>query len=138
MKNLLLVLGLFVFAGCSTPKTISEVSSLENINWMLIMFDGKPYEPKLTQSRLASLTLQSEGNRIVGFGNCNSFSGSYTLEGNKIHFTLVSTKMFCNEMMEVEDYLFKTLTQVEYNIEGDLLTLKNKEGKSVTFRKAKL
>ncbi len=136
MKNLTFVLGLFFFVECSTSRTVSEGPSLENINWVLTMADGKPYAQKLEQSRLVSLTLQSEGNRIVGFGGCNSFSGSYIVEGNTIQFTLISTKMYCNETMEIEDYLFRTLTKVEYSIEGDSLILKNENGNSVIFKKS--
>ncbi len=134
MKKLLIVVGLLAFMACSSSKNVDQPSSLENTNWLLVSFDGKLYEPELTQSRLASLTLQSEENRIVGFGGCNSFSGSYKLDGNTIQFTLISTKMFCNETMQVEDYLFKTLTKVEYSIEGDSLILKNENGNSVTFK----
>ncbi len=137
MKRIFLFgFGLLVLVACWPSKHVEQSTSLENTTWVLVAFDGNPYESKLTQSRLVSLTLQSEDNRAVGFGGCNSFSGSYTIVGNEIQFTLLSTKMFCNETMQVEDYLFKTLVSVEYSIEGDFLTLKNVEGQSVKFKKS--
>lgn len=135
MKNLLFVIGLLIFVGCSTSKTVKKGPPLENIMWVLTTYGDKAYTPA-GDAKPVTLTLQTEGNRIVGFGGCNSFSGSYTLEEGIIQFTIISTKMFCNDTMQVEDYLFKTLTKATYSIEGDFLTLKNTEGQSVKFKKS--
>ena len=135
MKKLVIVIGLLAFMACSSSKDVGKEPALENTNWVLVEMEGKAYEPN-TEAKPVTLTLQAEGNRIVGFGGCNSFSGSYTLDGNTIQFTLASTKMFCNDTRQVEDYLFMTLTKVKYSIEGEVLTLKNTEGQSVKFRKS--
>lgn len=134
MKIFFWILGTFALLDCSSSQHVDLNNSLENTNWILTEFDGKPYNQN-DATKPVSLKLQSEENRIVGFGGCNSFSGSYTVDGNTIQFTLMSTKMFCSETMQVEDFLFKTLTKVEYSVDGDFLTLKNIEGQSVRFKK---
>jgi heat shock protein HslJ len=135
MRIFLFVFGFFALVDCSSSQNVDMTASLENTNWILIAMDEKPYKPN-DVAKPVTLTLQSDGNRITGFGGCNAFSGSYHLNGDSIQFTILSTKMYCNETMHVEDYLFKALTKTTYSIEGDFLTVKNTEGQSVKFKKS--
>ncbi len=133
-KNLLFFLVFSVLVACAPSKQIDTLTELENTNWILVEYDGKEYQP-VEGGEPVTFVLQSERHSVKGFGGCNAFSGSYTHSKNILQCTLLSTKKFCRDTMEVEDYLFKALMQVEYNIEGDLLMLKNDEGRSLTFKK---
>lgn len=83
------------------------------------------------------MILTSTGNekRIKGFAGCNTMGGSFTLKENKIHFTTLSTKMFCPDRMEVEDSFFKVLSNADtYGINGEELYLYQGETKIATFQ----
>ena len=73
--------------------------------------------------------------RVKGFAGCNNIGGSFTLEGNKIHFTTFSTKMFCSDRMDVEDFFTNSLSKAEtYMIKGEELSLYQGETKLITFQ----
>ena len=132
-RYLLYVFGLMLMA-CAPSRQLENEIDLENTEWVLITLDGKPYAHS-ESSPPVSITLQSANHGVKGFGGCNSFSGSYTHNANILQFTLLSTKKFCHDTMDIEDYVFKTLVQVEYSIEGDMLIMKTDDGKSLTFQK---
>ena len=67
----------------------------------------------------------SEG-RVSGTGGCNRYTGSYTLENDRLTFgPLAGTKMMCPEaVMGQEDRFHKALADVErVTIDGDLLLI---------------
>ena len=74
--------------------------------------------------------------RVTGFAGCNSITGGYTLSGNKIKFTIASTKMMCpEEQMAVEDFLLKALSSASsYQLEGDVLELFDGETSLADFK----
>lgn len=131
MKKVLPVLLVFILAACS-PKHRSSASnsadsSLTNTRWKLTALTslpgGLPALPK-------DVFLQLDTGRIKGFGGCNNYFGGYVLDGNALHFTgVASTKMFCQQTMDVEDKLFKAINNTNhYRITGTKLELlANKE-----------
>ena len=83
------------------------------------------------------MILTSTGNekRVKGFAGCNSMGGGFTLDGNKIHFTTISTKMFCQDRMDVEDFFFKVLSNADtYAINGEELYLYQGKTKIASFK----
>jgi heat shock protein HslJ len=92
--------------------------------WKLVELRGQPV-PAL--DREPHLILKAESGRVNGFGGCNSFTGSYTLDeaASRIRFgQIVSTMMTCPTGMEVEKALHEVLRTVDnYSLNGGRLTL---------------
>lgn len=127
MQKLFCALTLMILMAACAPKSRPAAheqanSSLTNTRWKLTRLaslpNGLPPLPK-------DVFLQMDTGRIKGFGGCNSYFGGYTLSGNKLNFTgVASTKMFCQQTMDVEDKLFKVLnTTNQYQITGTKLEL---------------
>lgn len=92
--------------------------------WKLVELNGKPV-PAL--DREPYLILKAEEGRVTGFGGCNGFGGSYTLDeaASRIRFgEIVSTTMACAKGMDVEQAFHQVLRSADnYSLNGDHLTL---------------
>ncbi len=115
---------LFVACAPKSRPTVSERadSPLTNTRWKLVKLTSLPNGlPPLTKD----VFIQLDTGRIKGFGGCNNYFGGYTLSGQSLRFTGVgSTKMFCQETMEVENKLFKAINSTnQYRITGTKLEL---------------
>lgn len=92
--------------------------------WKLVELNGQPV-PKL--EREPYLILKAEGNRVNGFGGCNNFGGTYTLDeaASRISFGhMASTMMACAQGMEVEGAFHEVLGKADnYSLNGDSMTL---------------
>lgn len=90
--------------------------------WELVELNGQPVQ-KLAQVPYFTL----EGDRISGFGGCNNFSGTYSLDAgaSRIRFSqLTSTLKACIAGMDVEKALQDVLGRADnYSLSGDSLTL---------------
>jgi len=61
-------------------------------------------------TREIHLTLQPDALRVSGFSGCNTFTGTYTLAGNKLVFgNLASTMMACPHGMEIKQAVQQAL-----------------------------
>ncbi len=99
--------------------------AVEEKYWKMVILHGRELGPEDKSRNEPNLMLKAEGNRLTGSGGCNSFSGSYVLEGDKqITFSqIASTKMECTNM-EIEPEFLRVLTIVdEYKISNDTLSL---------------
>jgi len=92
--------------------------------WKLVELRGRPL-PAL--EREPHLILKAEGGRVNGFGGCNGFTGSYTLDEatSRIRFAqIASTMRACLAGMEVEKAFHEVLRAADnYALSGDRLTL---------------
>ncbi len=92
--------------------------------WKLVELNGKPVP---TLQREPHLILKTDENRAVGFGGCNNFTGSYTLDEAtlRIRFNqMASTMMACSQGMDVESAFHEVLAQADnYSLSGDSMTL---------------
>lgn len=92
--------------------------------WKLVELNGQ-LVPSL--EREPHLILKAADGSVNGFGGCNTFSGSYTLDesASRISFgQLISTMMACPSGMEVEQAFHEVLRRVDnYSLNGDHLTL---------------
>jgi len=79
-----------VFPGetCGNP---GATASLENSYWKLTRLGGEPVDPAGWSSREPHLVLRTTDGRLVGATGCNSFSGTYTVDGDVL--TLVASQV---------------------------------------------
>jgi copper homeostasis protein (lipoprotein) len=133
MYNILHILSLFIilFAGCYSSNLSSDKAELNTDLLItgkylkLIELMGKPVKMFENQQREAHMILKQDGNRVNGFGSCNTFNGSFELkERNRISFSkMVTTLKACPEM-ETESQFFKVLEMTDnYNFDGKYLQL---------------
>lgn len=135
MKKIALIpVLLLALMQCKPYRVNSSLATLENTYWKLSEMNGNP---AITPEgvREAHFILSSEGN-IKGFGGCNSLAGSYTTSGEKIKFTVISTKMMCApEQMEIETFFTKALSSADsYKINGDVLELYERNTSVADFK----
>lgn len=74
-----------------------------------------------------SITFDDTSKKVSGFTGCNRFFGTYTTDSNSIKFSeLASTKMYCENVMDVENNYLKTLAQVNaFSLKANEIYLKN-------------
>ena len=114
-------------AGDSTP---SPTPSLDGTKWQLLTLDGQA--PLMGTTITATFT-KSE---IGGSSGCNSYSGSYTLEGSSIQFgDIGGTEMACMEpegAMDQEQSFLRALRRVaSYRLGAGQLELLDAAGSEV-------
>ena len=127
----LLLLAALCETGCMTTP---PAAGIENRDWFLVAI-GKNTDVAPTQA--ARPTLRLEGTRAAGFAGCNHFAGSYTIDGDHVHFgPSASTKMHCADTARIEDeYLaaFDRVTRWSVSEDGEL-TLSSDKGPLLRFR----
>lgn len=133
MKGSRLGLAVLVVAAtvsCVTPKL---PAGIENRDWFLVAI-GSDTNVAATQTERPTLRL--EASRAAGFAGCNHFAGSYTLNGDQVHFgPSASTKMFCEKTAAIEDkYLAALARVVRWSVAGDELTLSSDDGPVLRFK----
>lgn len=104
---------------------------LKGTRWMLDEIRGQPVVQRGEDERAPWFILSPDENRIHGFGGCNTFNGSYTLqEGGRITFSqIAATKMACpNQDVDYESMVFEVLDQTDsYSQRGSMLLLNRSE-----------
>lgn len=76
-------------------------------------------------------------NAVGGSGGCNTYGGSYTLNGDLVTFSqLISTRMACMpEALMTQEAAFLTLlsSATRYAVAGDVLTIFTTDGQTLVF-----
>jgi heat shock protein HslJ len=132
---LFLILSVGIFT-CSTQQEtlagdetkVSTANSITEKYWKLVELNGLKIVRSKNQTKEPYFILKLKDNRVIGHGGCNSFGGTYELQGvNKIKFSkIVSTMMACIDSsdMEIESQLFRVLEMADnYYINVDTLQL---------------
>ena len=116
-------------AGACAPSSPANGSSLEDKQWVLESYgDAGNLQGLIADTRITVEFDSSEGT-LSGSAGCNSYFGSYELEGSKISLGegIAATEMYCMEpegvMDQERDYL-DLLSDIEkYELEGSELTI---------------
>jgi heat shock protein HslJ len=123
----LLVLALL--ACRPTGSVLSPVDfrrSMSGGDWELVELRGQP-APLGAGARRATLRFDADSARISGFGGCNRYFGTYTLDDDEpsLRFGAIGmTRMACSQGMELETQLAQALSQtMRYTMQEDRLTL---------------
>lgn len=128
---------LILFYGSGEQLVFEAVRTLEGALWTLSSFvDGDSVSSVLADSEI-TLTFDAINNSIGGSGGCNSYGGSYAVEGDSITFSqLVSTMIACMDdgVMTQESTYLAALESVErYEVTGRQLTLFYGDGQQLIF-----
>jgi putative lipoprotein len=99
-------------------------ASLEETHWKLVEVAGSPVTVSTRQPE-PNLTLHSSNRTVSGNGGCNRFSGSYSLNGDRLAFSQVaSTMMACTSGMNPEAAFHKAINATRrWRINGQTLEL---------------
>ncbi len=132
-KTLQMTIAMSLILG-SLTMTADAATDLEANKWQLIQYlDESGDTETLLDSSLIDLQL-SDG-KFSGSAGCNSYSGSYLTEGEKLTFThpIATTMMLCPEpVMEQERTYLQLLNQVDsYHIDDETLVLLNQKQEPV-------
>ena len=101
---------------------LREATLLET-KWLLVELRGKPVKKPEGEEPFVILT--REGNKLNGFGGCNTLQGSYIQQkGNRISFSKIVTTLRHCEAMATEDELLRVLNTADsYSIKRNSLQL---------------
>jgi putative lipoprotein len=119
---LLLMISLTVSACTAERPSVSLTGS-----WKLTSYGPAGAPTPAVANVEAGLTFNTDGT-VTGNSGCNSFGGSYAVNGDKVTFKeIISTLMACDDpRMAQEEAVHKVLTDTAtFKIEGNTLTLTN-------------
>lgn len=127
----LVILVVMVLTACSSNET-SVGDPLSGTSWELV------YYRKSRVIEGVAVTATFEGGQVKGSSGCNSYSGSYQVEGGKISFSpLMSTLMACPDpdgVMDQEAMFLAWLQDAQtYQIQDDQLMIFRSDGEALTF-----
>lgn len=132
----LIFLGIMIFAlaACTPRSSGSGSPNLANTEWTLVSM-GKPGAEQPAVSG-AKVTLKLEdGGRAGGSGGCNSYGGSYQIQGDQIKFENVNaTLMACadeNAMQQETQYFHALQTAGKVEQSGNSLKIYYDDGNGV-------
>jgi heat shock protein HslJ len=105
-----------LFYQCKSQQQITEVGlTLENTYWKLVEVNGILVStPKNGQEVHMVLTQEKGAGVLKGHAGCNGLGGNYRLEGNTIKFQPITTRLFCESHMDVENLFTRMLTAADY------------------------
>lgn len=112
----------------SCGNTLAD-SPLRGTYWKLVRLGDNPVAAA-AQQREAHLILAADALRVAGSGGCNRVTGSFELDGDRLHFGgMASTRMFCPNGMDQDKRFLEVLEHVErYRIRGGHLELLDSTG----------
>jgi putative lipoprotein len=119
-------------ASTASTAPVPASSSPENSEWTLVRL-GERAVTRSDKQRPPNLMMSSGQKRVSGFGGCNRFTGSYTLQGDQLKFgQLAGTMMACVEGMDQEQAFYKALGSASaWRITEQQLELLDASGKSL-------
>lgn len=128
--------GAFLVGCCRIPAPAPGAAALERTTWRLVSLPG--HAPDALSRLEPGVTARFEDGRVTGFGGCNTFTGSYSLQGTRLTFgALAGTMMACPEpAMTVERAVHDALKgTLSYAVTGDRLRLTGESGAALEFVK---
>jgi len=104
-------------------------ANLTDTYWKLTEIDGKPAQLGVNEKEV-HMILVSETSRVKGFSGCNTFTGAYEVNEERLTFSQMAvTMMACAEGMEQEQrFLLGMEKTSRYGITGETLQLRGENG----------
>ncbi|MCL5956042.1 MAG: META domain-containing protein [Gammaproteobacteria bacterium] len=116
--------------GLSCGMVATHIA-LRGTYWKLVQLNGQAISlPGAVRKQEPHLVFSAKGDRVSGAGGCNAVTGSFKVDGDKLHLRqMVSTLRACLTGMEYEREFLQTLGKVErYRIVGGHLDLLDEKG----------
>lgn len=142
MKILKITVGIYIIAMLLTACSVNggvdsptgQTTNLEGTSWKLSTFNkNRPtagHEP----------TIRFEEGQVSGNAGCNSYGGSYQVEGEQISFgAIFMTEMWCegDGLMDTESTYLSLLGQAEsFQVADGVLTIFAGPQQTLTFESA--
>lgn len=118
--------------GCGKYNTDYRLHDI----WVLEELNGYKVFATDYQKELPRLEINSTENRFMGYGGCNSISGSIFYEKDVLRFSkVISTLMACAPGNKEGEFTKALQNVTTYSIGDNRLTLSNPSGKLLVFRK---
>ena len=119
--------------GCGIGSDTSQ-NPLEGTSWDLL------YYRKSSPIPGTKINITFEDGAIQGSAGCNSFGGSYQVDGHSLSIgEIYATEMYCMDpegIMEQESFYLDFLrTTVRFQLDGDLLVLHQPGQETLTFER---
>ncbi len=134
IKHLAIITVLFLLGNCKSKTTEPEIQTNQKLKrvWMLVEFKNFKKEDLIKNE--AQLNLTDFTNPFAKMG-CNRISFQIESKENKIKFSnLMSTKMFCEDKMDLETAFMQFLPEFDsYSNQGQKLILENSKGEKMIF-----
>ena len=113
--------------------SVNPLAELTNTYWKLVNLNETDVVMVEDQEREAFLQLRDDTKSVKGFAGCNTFTGSYTVDGNDLSFgPLAATRKACPAGMETETEFFQVLDgTTHFSVHEETLTLLNERKKPV-------
>lgn len=97
---------------------------LSNTQWRLVSLGGEPVDMPGGSGMAPRIHFLPNGD-VSGFGGCNRFGGTYSLEGGLSFGPIASTKMGCPQIGNVEQRFFTAISDTAGHriVDGELVLL---------------
>lgn len=126
-------------AGCcrisTEPGASATNKTLEGVSWRLGALTTVK-GPQIPTGSSRPVTTRFEAGQVSGFSGCNNFTGSYTIDGDRVTFgRLAATMMACPEPeMAFESAFHEAFSgTLRYSIRADQLSLITESGTVIAF-----
>ncbi len=118
--------------GCGKYSTDYRLHDI----WVLEELNGYKVFVADYQRELPRIEIHAQENTFMGFGGCNSISGTLFYEKDVLRFTkVISTLMACAPGNKESEFTKALQSTTTYSIGDNRLTLSNPSGKLLVFRK---
>ena len=137
-------------SGEKSPYTVKVEINGKNLNgcgkyitdyrlhdiWVLEELNGKKVSLTDFQREFPRIEIHAAENRFMGFGGCNSISGSIFYEKDLLRFSnMISTLMACAPGNKEDEFTKALQSTTTYTVGNNRLTLSNPSGKLLVFKK---
>ena len=118
--------------SASDQDSVTENTSLDGTSWILRDYGVTTLRDDLT------ISAQFKDGQVAGSSGCNTYSGSYQLDKDKITFgPLATTMMAClepSDVMELERIFLEWMSDAQtYDLTTDQLKVFRADGEALTF-----
>lgn len=122
--------------GCSSSdQPSSKASDLQGRVWVLQQVSGAAVEAPAGGQKV-HIEFKADSSMVTGYTGCNSMGGTFYQNADTLVFGhLVSTRMACDEGMEVESAMMDALEATKtFQVVGDALVLNGDDGELARFQ----
>jgi heat shock protein HslJ len=123
-----------VYTGCGNWIGDPGISE----KWVLDYIGNQPIDAAQFPAGIPYIQINSTTQRVSGFDGCNQFSGTGTIEGDRIRFgNLAATRKFCSGNPAEKPFSFLSGRPIGYKIIDESLMLSLPDDSRLIFKKSR-